>query len=206
MPSSRPAGECLPCAARLQMLPEQQDSRQTEKGDEVRGMRRRAQHTRTGREDRVCHGRHAGRKWIEKFANQAVQYRDRAQVRRQKSDVYAGRRLSKEAHHGRIGDIGPGQFHAVGELVGRHSLKDQLTGVGEFTLVALQGKVAEPNPHVDGEEQGNGQQGSAQVFDVRHEVLMVGREEPVVIVPATYRGGCHHPPRTCNDWSVMKFE
>ena len=159
------AGEGLPPAARLQVPPEQIGPRQAEEGDKMRGVRRHAQAGRADREDRVGHGRHAGRKGIEKLAHEAVQQHDRGHVHGQQSQVDAGGRLPEDGHQGRVRDIGPRQFHVVGELVGRHALQDQLPGVGEFAFVALQGKLAEPNSHIDGKDQGNGQQGPSDEID-----------------------------------------
>ena len=159
------AGKGLPPAAGLQVPPEQIGPGQAEEGDKMRGVRRHAQHGRTGREDRVGQSRHTGREGIEKLSYEAVQQHDRGQVHGQQPQVHAGSRLPKDSHQGCVRDIGPRQFHVVGELVGRHALQDQLSGVGEFAFVALQGEFAKPNTNGDGKNHSNRQQSPGDEID-----------------------------------------
>ena len=64
---------------------------------------------------------------------------------------------------------GPGQLHAVNELVGRYALQHQLPRVGIFPFVPFQGALPQVEAN-QGEEQ-NHQQQHSEIPILRHAAL-----------------------------------
>ena len=57
----------------------------------------------------------------------------------------ACRRVAKNRHQECVGGRRAWEFHAVGELVWRDALQEQLAGVGVLALVALQWQAKQAN-------------------------------------------------------------
>src|SRR5271157_4217980 len=66
-------------------------------------------------------------------------------------------RLSKHSEDRSISRIGPRQLHVVGELIGRNTLQNELTGICVLALIALQWHVQQ-TPADRSNENHDGQQ------------------------------------------------
>jgi hypothetical protein len=65
-------------------------------------------------------------------------------------DAFYG--FSKDRHDQGIGSINPRELHIVGDEIGGDSLKNQLTHIGKFSFISLEGDGKESDPNECGEK------------------------------------------------------